>query len=723
MAALVSVRVQVDGGAVGHLGPGAGILISDHGGGLVGVALHELMLEALDVQGDLCVAPLLPDEVGHLVAGLAAVHAVGRKAQVGGHLTDDVAHHRRRQNGGVVRPGVVGVVQHDVDQNLRIIRRENRRKGGHFLVVAVGAAVHVQLLGRTGLAADAVARHVGAAATALSAVRHFVFHDLADGVAGALADDLTADVGTDLLNDVAVLVGDLIHHMGGDEVAAVDGCRNGGADLQRRDRHGLTERRGSELDFAQLAGVVVLHKVGLVGQIHARPLGEAERVKVIVEEAGAHPLAQLDEVDVAAVPQGHGQILHAMGLFAGAVVGLLGNGVGTGAVQGGVEGGMARVQPHGRRDDLKDASGVVQLGDGLVLPLDITVIARVIAFRVQNLIAPLIGDVVAILIFLIDAVELRLRVDQFIQISQVLAVIQRVIGVKIRLGGHGQNGTRLDVHHDGGATVLDIVGFDGLVQIPLHHFLDIDIQREDEVGAVLGFVSGGVLVGNGVAIGIAERDGAAIHTGQRGFIGFFEAISTVAVGIAEAQHRGRKGTIGVIPLEALGGGDRDAALADAFFGVGFFVGLVVLRDVFFNGELDGVVDLGGQHLIGRIVLGEGVVHRLILGLVGFRRRIHAVQRRAIAREQPQGDLGAHLIEGSGVDGLGHHLGVVVRLAGEESAAVAGVGPDGPYHAGGCQRDARGIVDLAAGGLNRAVQQLLLGGVLAVLGTIPDLDVI
>ena len=51
--------------------------------------------------------------------------------------------------------------------------------------------------------------------------------------------------------------------------------------LQRRDRHGLTEGRGSELDFAQLAGVVVLHKVGLVGQIHARPLGETERVKVI----------------------------------------------------------------------------------------------------------------------------------------------------------------------------------------------------------------------------------------------------------------------------------------------------------------------------------------------------------------------------------------------------------------------------------------------------------
>ncbi len=46
----------------------------------------------------------------------------------------------------------------------------------------------------------------------------------------------------------------------------------------------------------------------------------------------------------------------------------------------------------------------------------------------------------------------------------------------------------------------------------------------------------------------------------------------------------------------------------------------------------------------------------------------------------------------------------------------------PHHAGGSQRDAVGAVDLAAGGLDRGVQQLLLGGILSVLlGNRPDLD--
>ena len=50
-----------------------------------------------------------------------------------------------------------------------------------------------------------------------------------------------------------------------------------------------------------------------------------------------------------------------------------------------------------------------------------------------------------------------------------------------------------------------------------------------------------------------------------------------------------------------------------------------------------------------------------------------------------------------------------------------VSPDVPHHAGGSQRNAVGVVDLAAGGLDRGVQQLLLGGILSVLGTVPDLD--
>ena len=101
-----------------------------------------------------------------------------------------------------------------IDQDLRVVGGQDSRKGCHLLVVAVGAAVHVQLLGGAGLAADAVACNVGVAAAALGAVAHLKLHDLADGLAGALADDLTADVGADLLHHIAVLVRDLIHTWG-----------------------------------------------------------------------------------------------------------------------------------------------------------------------------------------------------------------------------------------------------------------------------------------------------------------------------------------------------------------------------------------------------------------------------------------------------------------------------------------------------------------------------
>ena len=481
MFALVCIRIQVDGRAIGHLCPRTGVLVGDHRAGLAGIALGQLVLQALDVQRDLRVAPLVAHKVRHLDHGAAAVGAVGGDAKVGRDLADDVADDGRGQNGRVVRLGVVGVVQHDVDEDLRVVGGQHGGEGSDLLVIAVAAAIHVQLLGRAGLAADAVARHIGAAAAALRAIGHLIFHDLPDGLAGALADDLTADIRADFLDDVAVLVGDLIHHMRGHEVAAVDGCRDGGADLQRGHRHGLTEGRGGQLHFAQAALAVILHEAGLVGQVHAGPLGKAEGVEVIVEQAGADPLAQLDEVDVAAVPQGLGQILHTMGLFARAVVGLLGNAVSAGAVQGGVEGRLAGVHTHGRRDDLEDASGVIQLGDGLVLPLDVAVVAGVIALRVKNFVAVGIGDVAAVFILEVDAVELRFRVDQLVQVGLVGGVVQRVVGVEIGLRGHGEDGTGLDVHDDGRAAVLDIISRDCFVQVALHHFLHVHIQREDKV--------------------------------------------------------------------------------------------------------------------------------------------------------------------------------------------------------------------------------------------------
>ena len=134
--------------------------------------------------------------------------------------------------------------------------------------------------------------------------------------------------------------------MGGDQIAAVDCRRDGGAHLQRGHGHGLTKGGGGQLHLAQTALAVILHEAGLIGQVHAGALGKSEGIKVIIEQAGAHALAQLDKVDVATVAQGLGQILGPVRLSAGAVVGLLCHAVRAGAVQGGVIGRLAAVHTH-----------------------------------------------------------------------------------------------------------------------------------------------------------------------------------------------------------------------------------------------------------------------------------------------------------------------------------------------------------------------------------------
>src|SRR5699024_484408 len=279
------------------------------------------------------------------------------------------------------------------DQDLGVVGGQHRHEGGRLFVVAVGAPVHVQQLGSARLAADAVARHIGAvAAAAGGAVAHLVLHDLADGLAGAAADDLAADARPDLLHHVAVGVHDLVHHMGGDQIAAVDRRRHRRAHLQGGHRHGLAKSGGGQLHLAHVLVGVVLHVAGLVGQVHAGALGKAKGLEIVVKGLDPDPLAQLDEVDVAAVQQGVGQVLGAVAVAPGAVVGLLGHGIGAAAVEGGVVGGVARIHPHGRGDDLKDAAGIVQLGDGLVFPHDVPEIARVVGVGVQDPVAIFVGD-------------------------------------------------------------------------------------------------------------------------------------------------------------------------------------------------------------------------------------------------------------------------------------------------------------------------------------------
>jgi len=152
------------------------------------------------------------------------------------------------------------------------------------------------------------------------------------------------------------------------------------------------------------------------------------------------------------------------------------------------------------------------------------------------------------------------------------------------------------------------------------------------------------------------------------------------------------------------------------------VRLVEAGDVLFNGKLHRVVHLGGKGDVGGIQPGKCIVNGLVLLLVLCRGSVHAVQAFAVSGEQTQRQLPAHLGTHGGVQRFGHGV-VIVGLAGIKDAAVTGVCPDGPHHAGGSKGDAGSIVDLTAGGLDGGIQQLLLGGVLAVLCPVDDLDII
>ena len=333
----------------------------------------------------------------------------------------------------------------------------------------------------------------------------------------------------------------------------------------------------------------------------------------------------------------------------------------------------------------------------------------------------LVLDLLAVFILLIDGVQLRLGLYLFAEIGQVRTVIQRVIGVEVRLGRHGQDRAGLDIHHDGAAAVFHRVGCDGLVQVPLHDLLHIHVQREHQIGAVLCGKGGGVLVCNGIAHCIFQGDGAAVHTGKGGLIGFFQSVGANALAVRKAQHRRSKGAVGVAPVKVCACRHRDAALAGAVIRV--FVRLVELRNVFFHRQLHGIVHFGRQHCIGRVHIDKRIIYLLILLLILFRRGIHGIQIFTVAGKQTQRQLPAHL----GADGR-------VRRADDiffffrsglriQSRAVLGVGPDIPYPVGGSQRNAGGIIDLAADGLDGDILQLLLGGLLPVSLAAHDLDAV
>ena len=518
-------------------------------------AVHKTVGQPGGIELDLGGGPAGTDEVGHLDGAGGIVGGIPLNAQVGCNLADDVSGDRGHNLGGVVIDPA-GIVQHDQNQNLGVVGGQDGGKADGLAVVPVGAvfidALPVQLFAGAGLAADAVARHIGVAAFmggVVDIAAHVVLHHHADLLADLLAHHLTADFGFRLPDHVAGIIGHVVHHIRGDQVTAVDGGRHSRGHLDQGELLGLTEGGGIEV------GDHVLHFLlgfgdapGLKGQVNSGGLGQAKGLIVVIEEIRIHLLGCLDKVEVAALVERPRHVQPAVGAALGAAVGVLPFGTlkyrqAAAAVKllAGIH--QAGIQRGGGRHKFKDRAGIIQFCHSLVFPLGLPDHALKRNFFAGNfLFGPVVLNLGAGLgadhavgnqIRHVVLAQAALQGGDLLRREGAARVVQDglefgfrdgigIIGVELGLGGHAINGAGLDIHHNGAAAVLDIVILNGLGQLGFQNALDIIVDGQVKIGAVDGIMGVGFLVGQLIAPGVLAADGAARRAGKLFVIGFFQ---------------------------------------------------------------------------------------------------------------------------------------------------------------------------------------------------------
>ena len=682
------------------------------------------MLQAQLVQGDLGVGPGVVQAGlhGHVAGGV--VVGILLDAQVGRNFADDVAYNRGHDLAGIIMDPA-GVIQQDEHLDLGVVDGQHGGKAHGLVVVAVAAQVAVGTFGSAGLAADAVACHVGVlagVADAQGAVGvNVVLHHREDLLADFLGDDLTADAGVGLADDVARIVGDGIHDIRGDQVAAVGDGRNGGSHLHGGDGLVLAESGGVQVgvDLGHLLGVVHAGPAGLAGQVNTGGLGKTEGPDIIVKHGRLQGLRRLDKPEVAAVIQRLGHVLQGMHLAVGAVVGVLPqlaalvDGQLTVAVEGLVHVHDAGIQTCRCGDKLKDRAGHVQLGDVLILPLGFAQHTLQLGVFAGNGIAIFIlGGFLADNAIRDDAGHVLLTqaalqpIDvvggqgvSLVQDGLHLVIVDGhgVVGVELLQRGHGQDRAGLDVHHDSAAAAVDGEGIHGFGQIFFHDGLHIFVQRQVQVVAVDGVVDVGLGVGQNFAVDVGLSDAAARRTGQIFLVGFLQAVSAdelaIFIVVAEADDRRRKRTVGV----AAGGGLLGGEDGDAVAGLPF---------LFRRGAVGfGVFDDGVGHRFFHVLGHHTVLVQLAILVAG-------------------GQFGVDVIGGSAVvQQLGDMLGAGADL-GFRGAVLLGLGrvsDDVPHGVAFGQQLAVGTVNVAAGGGQLGVLELLGHGLGAVVFGIAQLQ--
>ena len=378
--------------------------------------------------------------------------------------------------------------------------------------------------------------------------------------AGFLADHLAHGGVVVLIGDVAVAVHDLLHQIGGVQIAAVDAGGLGRDQGQRRDVEVLAEGVAGQVQLGEVLGAGE-NAGGLAVQVHAGAVHQAEVVHVFIELLVAQLQAEGDEGGVAGVGRRLLQGLGAVG--AGAVDGGVGHVDTAGAGVGGVHIDEPLLHGGGHGEDLEGGAGLVGIVQGLVAPL----------------LEQLVGGVGEVLL------------------EQVVLNGEGVVDIVGGIGHHAQDAAGFHVHDDAGGAVFRAVFVSHLAHIFLQIILDVGVQGQDQVLAVFGGEILLILIGQGIAPLVLGGDHQAGLALEVLVVAGFQAIQAGVVGAHKAQNVGGQGAVGVHPL-----------------GVGHHVNAVDI------GVVDELADLVRHvlvHLLGQdLILGVRAVHAGADGVLG-----------------------------------------------------------------------------------------------------------
>ena len=497
-----------------------------------------------------------------------------------------------------------------------------------------------------------------------------------------------------MLEHVAVGVGDLAHHIGPHQVAAVDHGGGGGDELQGGDLEALAEGGHRQVHVGKFIPAPD-HAGGLTLHIDAGGLQETEVLQVIVELLRPQPLANLNEGRVTGVGHRFGQILVAMAVPVGAADGVAGpplhlGHAGTEEVVAFAD--HALLQGGGQHHGLEGGTGLIGAGYRLVGPLAVKdILLRIL----DGLVVGLLGG---------SALRQGLRIGLLLGVSAALDVLQvlkehRVADgpgiVQIEGGrvGPAQDGPGVGVHHQAERTVLHVELLHTLLQDALTVRLDGSVDGKGQIVSVRSVI---------VVFKAVEQLGAhAVLGGDHpaGLAGQFllklglQAVGAhiVGVGIDPAHHMGRQAALGVI---SFAGGHQVDAMGQVVFGDKCLDRLRLLRlHPIFDDLILGVLVLQVAHhvldfqiqkgrqilrhkLVGGLrVIGQrasvllGVLHLLTIGLLRLhevlRGELHVVYRGAHGQHRPLAVIDGAPVGGNGaVSGLLLHRQflVVVMLA-------------------------------------------------------------